>query len=65
MLLFFGYDDIFRIISSPLMFYPLLLIFALVALAFSLGGGAAITQGLLPMVRMSLNMGLRKVGIPF
>jgi len=63
--LFFAYDDILTYVRSPILFYPLLFIGSILVLSIALVGTKPVTQGFLPMLRFGINMGLRRVGIPF
>ena len=38
-LVYFSYDDIFRMLANPLLFYPLMFIFSIVAMLYSMGLG--------------------------
>ena len=60
-LVYFAYDDIFRMLANPLLFYPLIFVFSIVAMLYSMGLGPV----MIPVAKTSLNMGLRQVGIPF
>ena len=60
-LLFFAYDDIFRWMTSPLFFYPLLMLGGVYGILSSLGlAGPAIM-----VVRQSVNLALTRAGINF
>jgi len=37
LLIFFGYDDIFRMLSNPFLMTPLVMVLGAIALAFSTG----------------------------
>lgn len=59
-LFYFAYDDIFRMIMNPLLFYPLLLVFSLVGTLYSMGLGPV----MLPLVQQTVNMWFRQFKIP-
>lgn len=61
LLLFFAYDDIFRMCMNPLLFYPIMLVLSCTGLMYSMGLGPM----MIPVVRQSANVGLRAAGIPF
>lgn len=63
-LLFFGYDDLWRYCQSPFIWYPLLLAGAIVLLVITVFGKTFLTKGALPLARMSINLTLRRFGIP-
>ena len=58
---YFAYDDIFRMLANPLLFYPLVLVFSVVSMLYSLGLGPV----MVPMAKSSLNVGLRQAGVPY
>ena len=60
-LVYFAYDDIFRMLANPLLFYPLIVVTSIIAMLYSMGLGPV----MIPVVKTSLNMGLRSAGIPF
>ena len=39
LLIYFGYDDVLRMLMNPILFYPVMLIVTLVALLYSMGLG--------------------------
>lgn len=52
---YFAYDDIFRMLANPIFFYPLMFVFSIVAMLYSMGLGPV----MIPVVRSSFNMGMR------
>ena len=59
-LLFFAYDDIFRMCMNPILFYPIIFIFSILALLYSIGLGPI----MVPLALQNFNLILRKVGVP-
>jgi len=60
-LVYFAYDDIFRMLANPILFYPLMFVFSICAMLYSMGLGPV----MLPVARTSINTGFRSCGIPF
>jgi hypothetical protein len=60
-LAYFAYDDIFRMIMNPILFYPIMLVTSIVAMLYSLGMGPI----MVPVVKQAVNTGLRSAGVPF
>lgn len=58
---YFAYDDILKWCATPLLFYPLVLIFSVLATLYSMGLGPV----MIPTIRTTVNMGFRQVGVPF
>lgn len=61
LLAFFAADNVMGWLSSPLIFYPLMLIIGGVAMLYSMGLGSLMG----PLARQSINMGLRSTGLNF
>ena len=61
LLAFFAADNVMGWISSPLIFYPLMLIFGSIAMLYSMGLGSLMG----PLARQVVNGGLRGAGINF
>lgn len=61
LLVYFAYDDIFRMLMNPLLFYPTMLAVSIAGLLYSMGLGPM----MVPAVTQSVNMGLRGAGVPF
>lgn len=61
LLAFFAADNVMGWLSSPLIFYPLMLVFGAIAVLYSMGLGSLMG----PLARQSINMGLRSVGVNF
>jgi len=61
LLVYFAYDDIFRMLMNPLLFYPTMLAVSIAGLLYSMGLGPM----MVPAVKQSVNMGLRGAGVPF
>ena len=59
LLVYFGYDDVYRMLMSPILFYPVMLIVTMVALLYSMGLGPV----MIPLVRQQVNKYSRKAGI--
>ncbi len=59
LLVYFGYDDVLRMIMNPLLFYPIMLVVTVVALLYSMGLGPV----MIPVVKTTVNMYLRKLGV--
>jgi len=55
MLAYFAYDDIFRMIMNPILFYPIMFVTSIVAMMYSMGLGPV----LIPAVKQTVNVGLR------
>jgi hypothetical protein len=60
-LFYFAYDDIFRMIMNPLLFYPILLIGSLMGMLYSMGLGPV----MVPVIQQTVNMWLRQFKVPF
>ena len=60
-LVYFAYDDIFRMLGNPLLFYPLVVALSILAMLWSMGLGPV----MVPIMRQSANLGLRRVGVPY
>ena len=60
-LFYFAYDDILRMVMNPILFYPLLLIFSIVGMLYSMGLGPV----MVPMIQSTVNMWLRQLKVPF
>lgn len=54
-LVYFAYDDIFRMMANPILFYPLMFAVSILAMLYSMGLGPI----MVPVARTSINMGLR------
>ena len=54
-LVYFAYDDIFRMMANPILFYPLMFTASILAMLYSMGLGPI----MVPVARTSINMGLR------
>jgi hypothetical protein len=54
-LVYFAYDDIFRMMANPILFYPLMFIGSILAMLYTMGLGPI----MVPVARTSINMGLR------
>jgi len=54
-LVYFAYDDIFRMLANPIFFYPIVLICSLLGMMYSMGLGPV----MVPVVKTSINLGLR------
>ena len=63
--LFFAYDDVWEWMQSPILFYPIFIISLLIALLYAMGFGPVLNNALFPMIRMTVNQSLRKVGLKF
>mgnify|MGYP006978390469 CR=1 FL=1 len=61
LLAYFAYDDIFRMIMNPILFYPIMFVTSIVAMMYSIGLGPV----MVPAVKQTVNMGLRTAGVPF
>ena len=61
----FAYDDLWDYFQSPLVFWPVMTICMGLGAIYSMVGGGIITQVIMPTARGSVNMGLRKIGVPF
>lgn len=61
MFVYFAYDDILRWCASPILFYPLVLVFSVVASLYSMGLGPI----MIPTMKSSVNLGLRQAGVPY
>jgi len=60
-LVYFAYDDIFRMLANPLLFYPLVLISCVLGMLYSFGLGPV----MVPAITSTVNMGFRHAGIPY
>jgi len=60
-LVYFAYDDIFRMLANPILFYPLMFVSSMVAMMYSMGLGPI----MIPAAQMSINTGFRMAGIPY
>jgi hypothetical protein len=60
-LVYFSYDDIFRMLANPILFYPLVFVCSIVGMLYSMGLGPI----MLPAVKTSINLGFRQAGVPF
>jgi hypothetical protein len=56
---FFAYDDILRMLMSPMLFYPTMLVVSVSALLYSMGLGPLF----IPVVRSQVNMYARMTGV--
>ena len=61
LLIFFAFDNVMGWLASPFLFYPIMLILAVIGMLYSMGMG----QLIFPVVRQAVNMGLRSAGVPF
>jgi hypothetical protein len=61
LLAYFAYDDIFRMILNPILFYPIMFVTSIVAMMYSMGLGPV----MIPAVKQTVNMSLRMAGVPF
>jgi hypothetical protein len=61
MLAFFAADNVMGWLSSPFIFYPLMLVVGGIAMLYSMGLGSLMG----PLARQSVNLGLRNVGLNF
>jgi hypothetical protein len=61
MLAFFAADNVMGWLSSPIIFYPLMLVLGGVSILYSMGLGPV----MVPLARQSVNMGLRRFNINF
>ena len=59
-LAYFAYDDIFRFMMTPILFYPLMFVFSILALLYSFGLGPII----IPIIRTNVNFAMRLAGVP-
>jgi len=57
---YFSYDDIFRMLANPILFYPLMFVTSMVAMMYSMGLGPI----MIPVARTTINTGFRTAGIP-
>merc|ERR1712003_366 len=53
--IYFAYDDIFRMLGNPLLFYPLVLICSILGMLYSMGLGPI----MIPAIKSSVNLGFR------
>jgi hypothetical protein len=60
-LVYFAYDDIFRMLANPILFYPLVLVSSIVGMLYSMGLGPI----MVPAIKSSVNHGFRMAGIPY
>lgn len=60
-LVYFAYDDIFRMLANPILFYPLMFVTSMVAMMYSMGLGPI----MIPVARTTINTGFRTAGIPY
>jgi len=59
-LAYFAYDDIFRMLANPILFYPLVFIFSIISMLYSIGLGPV----MVPMFKSTTNMVMRRCGLP-
>jgi hypothetical protein len=64
LLVFCAYDQVFSIMSSPLFFYPILMIGIGIFAAFQMGMGPMLINMVLPIVSGKINQGCAAVGLP-
>jgi hypothetical protein len=50
-LVYFAYDDVFRMLANPILFYPLMFVTSMVAMMYSMGLGPI----MIPVARTSIN----------
>lgn len=60
-LAFFAADNILSWISSPFIFYPLIMVLGVISILYSMGLGGI----MLPIARQTTNLVLRRVGVDF
>lgn len=60
-LVYFAYDDIFRMLANPLLFYPLLCVFSIIGMLYSMGLGPV----MIPVARSMINLQMRNFGINY
>jgi hypothetical protein len=60
-LVYFAYDDIFRMLANPILFYPLMFVTSMVAMMYSMGLGPI----MIPVARTTINTGFRTAGVPY
>ena len=58
-LVFFGYDDIWRMCMNPILFYPIVLVMSIVGMLYSMGLGPI----MVPTVKSAVNLGMRNAGV--
>ena len=56
---YFAYDDVFRMLMNPLLFYPVMLLASVAGMLYSMGLGPV----MVPIVRSTGNAYLRKLGV--
>mmetsp|Transcript_45372 Transcript_45372/g.33152 ORF Transcript_45372/g.33152 Transcript_45372/m.33152 type:complete len:114 (-) Transcript_45372:27-368(-) len=61
LLAFFAMDNVMSWISSPLIFYPLMMVFGVISMLYAMGLGGV----MLPLARQSINLALRRVNVNF
>jgi hypothetical protein len=54
-LVYFAYDDIFRMLANPILFYPLVFMISIIMMLYSMG----LSPIMLPIAKQSVNLGLR------
>jgi hypothetical protein len=60
-LVYFAYDDIFRMLANPILFYPLMFVLSIVGMLYSMGLGPI----MIPVARTTINTAFRTAGVPF
>lgn len=60
-LVYFAYDDIFRMLANPLLFYPIMLVSSIIGMLYSMGLGPI----MVPAIKQTVNLGFRQAGIPY
>ena len=60
-LAFFAFDNVMGWLSSPILFYPLILISGIIMMLYSMGMGPI----MIPVARQSVNLALRRAGTNF
>ena len=65
LLAWFASDNIMSWLSSPILFYPLILVFALLVAAWNLGLMPIILNRLIPLAKLQVNSILAMSGVPF
>jgi len=59
-LVYFAYDDIFRMMRNPLLLYPIVLVMSILGMLYSIGLGPV----MIPIVQSTINMWLRQFKVP-
>lgn len=65
LLAWFASDNIMSWLSSPILFYPLILLFALLTAAWNLGLMPIIMNRVIPLAKLQINAVLMATGVPF